>query len=116
MTSFKRLAFSTLAVGILWSTPAHATNVLVIIGDDIAVDKVSGYAADYAPQGYAPNYLPATPAIDGIGAAGLRFTRAWATPLCSPPGPRSRPASTPSGPAWAPRSGATRRASTLPRT
>lgn len=84
MTSFKRLAFSTLAVGILWSAPAHATNVLVIIGDDIAVDKVSGYAADYAPQGYAPNYLPATPAIDGIGAAGLRFTRAWATPLCSP--------------------------------
>src|SRR5262249_2235431 len=60
-------------------------NYLVIIGDDIGDDKVSAYAADY--PGYnttsAP-YLPYTPTIDGLAAAGLRFTRAWASPLCSP--------------------------------
>ena len=64
------------------TTNAYAKNVLIIIGDDIAVDKVSSYAGDYPT--YSPTYRPNTPAIDGIGAAGLRFTRAWATPLCSP--------------------------------
>ncbi|MEQ9496210.1 MAG: sulfatase-like hydrolase/transferase [Deltaproteobacteria bacterium] len=66
----------------LLASSASAQNVLVIIGDDIAVDKVSSYAGDYA--GYAPAYLPQTDAIDGLAAAGLRFTRAWATPMCSP--------------------------------
>ncbi|MEQ8275792.1 MAG: sulfatase-like hydrolase/transferase [Deltaproteobacteria bacterium] len=66
----------------LLASSAYAQNVLVIIGDDIAVDKVSSYAGDY--PGYAPAYLPQTDAIDGLAAAGLRFTRAWATPLCSP--------------------------------
>ena len=67
---------------ILSSSAAHAKNILVIIGDDIGVDKVSSYAADY--PGYAPAFLPDTRAIDSLAAAGLRFTRAWATPLCSP--------------------------------
>jgi arylsulfatase A-like enzyme len=61
---------------------AHAKNILVIIGDDMGVDKVSSYAADY--PGYAPAFLPNTRAIDSLAAAGLRFTRTWVTPLCSP--------------------------------
>lgn len=71
-----------LAALILSSMPAQARNVLVIIGDDMGVDKVSSYAADY--PGYAPAFLPNTKAIDSLAAAGLRFTRAWATPYCSP--------------------------------
>lgn len=61
--------------------PAHADNVLIIIGDDMGTDKVSSYAADY--PGYAPAFLPDTQAIDSLAASGIRFTRAWATPLCS---------------------------------
>jgi arylsulfatase B len=61
---------------------AWAKNYLVIIMDDLSVDKVSSYAGDY--PGYAPTYLPDTHTIDSIADAGVRFTRAWATPLCSP--------------------------------
>lgn len=73
----------TLAALALMAAPqAHAKNYLVIIADDVAVDKVGSYAADY--PGYAPSYLPDTQTIDSLAAAGVRFTRAWATPLCSP--------------------------------
>lgn len=71
-----------LAALILGVSPAQARNILVIIGDDMSVDKVSSYAADY--PGYAPAFLPNTKAIDSLAAAGIRFTRAWATPYCSP--------------------------------
>lgn len=57
-------------------------NILLIIADDIGVDKVSSYAAD--DSSYAPSYLPETDTIDSLAAAGLRFTQAWANPLCSP--------------------------------
>jgi arylsulfatase A-like enzyme len=72
----------TLAALTNLASPAQAKNVLVIIGDDMATDKVRSYAADY--PGYAPAYLPNTKAIDSLAAAGIRFTRAWATPLCTP--------------------------------
>lgn len=79
-----RITAASLAVAAttLFTPNAEAKNILVIIVDDLSVDKVGAYAADFA--GYAPDYLPDTPTIDGLAAAGLRFTRAWATPLCSP--------------------------------
>lgn len=63
------------------ASTAAAKNYLVIILDDAAVDKIGSYAGDYA--GYAPAYLPDTATIDSLATAGLRFTRAWATPMCS---------------------------------
>jgi arylsulfatase A-like enzyme len=71
------------ATGVALAAPAAwAKNYLVIIGDEIGRDKVSSYAADV--PGYAPSYLPDTQTIDSLAAAGVRFTRAWATPFCSP--------------------------------
>ncbi len=50
-------------------------NVLVVVTDDQGVDQVAGWGVNDTP--------PATPTIDGLLDAGLRFNRAWATPLCS---------------------------------
>lgn len=75
-------ALAALTFGI--SSSARATNVLVIIVDDAAVDKIGAYAADYPGYSAAAAYLPDTQTIDSLATAGLRFTRAWATPLCSP--------------------------------
>jgi arylsulfatase A-like enzyme len=70
-------------VGVLAARSAQAEkNYLVVIADDVAVDKISSYAGDYT--GYAPAYMPNTLTIDTLAARGLRFTHAWATPLCSP--------------------------------
>ena len=65
-------------------TPLKA-NVLLIIADDMGVDKVGVYAIDADPD-YESNalYLPQTPVIDGLAANGARFTDAWANPSCSP--------------------------------
>jgi len=62
-----------------------APNVLVIIADDMGVDKLGSYAADVDPD-YAAEalYLPDTPVLDDMAAVGVRFTDAWAQPLCSP--------------------------------
>lgn len=59
-------------------------NLLVIIADDLGVDKVGAYADD--PQMYrsAPAALPSTPTLDALAASGLRFTQAWSNPMCSP--------------------------------
>lgn len=56
-------------------------NILVIALDDVAVDKVGSYGADF--PGYAPLYRPNTATLDTLASRGLRFTRAWATPMCS---------------------------------
>ena len=57
-------------------------NVLLVLLDDVGVDKFSGYAGDV--EGYEPSYLPQTDTFDQVGAAGVRFTHAWSNPLCSP--------------------------------
>ncbi len=54
----------------------HRPNVLVILVDDVGVDKVSVYEMHPDP--------PATPHIDRLAAEGQRFTQAWAYPVCSP--------------------------------
>ncbi len=50
-------------------------NVLLVLLDDVGVDQVSAYGWPGAPQ---------TPTIDGLAERGLRFTRAWSMPVCSP--------------------------------
>jgi arylsulfatase A-like enzyme len=54
----------------------HGGNVLVILSDDIGVDKHSGWGAHPDP--------PATPNIDRLRCAGLSFSRAWSNPTCTP--------------------------------
>ncbi len=64
--------------------PSH-TNVLVIIADDMGVDKLGAYAIDADPE-YATtaSWLPQTPILDSLADRGARFTDAWANPSCSP--------------------------------
>ncbi|MEZ4316754.1 MAG: sulfatase-like hydrolase/transferase [Myxococcota bacterium] len=50
-------------------------NVLVLLLDDVGVDKVGAYGWDSAGR---------TPRLDGLADAGVRFTRAYASPVCSP--------------------------------
>lgn len=50
-------------------------NVLLIIADDLGADSLGLYSsASTAP----------TPNIDSLSANGVRFTKAWASPTCSP--------------------------------
>ncbi|MEQ1506371.1 MAG: sulfatase-like hydrolase/transferase [Myxococcota bacterium] len=55
---------------------AAATNVLVLLADDIGVDRIAAWDANPTPT--------PTPRIDQLAAEGLRFDRAYVTPLCSP--------------------------------
>ena len=57
------------------SAPTHP-NVLLIVMDDVGQDKIGAYNVHPTP--------PPTPHIDAFAAEGLRFTSAWAYPLCSP--------------------------------
>ncbi len=60
-------------------------NVLLIIGDDLGVDKVAVYAReDYPIYEQTASHIPSTPYIDQLAEAGVRFTNAWANPVCSP--------------------------------
>jgi arylsulfatase A-like enzyme len=53
--------------------------------DDIGVDKVNTYAADYEDEyGIDDPDRPATPNLDALAQSGLKFTNAWANPVCSP--------------------------------
>lgn len=52
-------------------------NVLVIIADDYGVDSQSLYNT-------SPGTTPPTPNINALAASGVRFTNAWACPVCSP--------------------------------
>jgi len=69
-------------------TPALATptpqggpprpNVLILLADDFGIDQLGLYN----PAGALPP--PSTPTIDRLAAEGVRFTNAYAQPLCSP--------------------------------
>ncbi len=52
-------------------------NVLLVIADDFGTDSQSLY--NPTPGATAP-----TPTINALADAGLRFTNAWASPVCSP--------------------------------
>lgn len=55
---------------------AVADNVLVILMDDVGQDKIGAYGVHPSP--------PPTPNIDALAHSGVRFTQAWAYPMCSP--------------------------------
>lgn len=62
-------------------TNPETPNLLVILLDDVSVDAIGAYAPDFPT--YVPINRPNTQAIDSLATAGVRFKRAWATPLCS---------------------------------
>ena len=52
------------------------TNVLIIVGDDVGLDMIGAW-------GVSPD-APPTPTLDTLANGGVRFTHAYANPLCSP--------------------------------
>ncbi len=56
-------------------TPPPATNVLVILVDDVGVDRLGLYGATDPVS---------TPALDALAAEGLVFENAWSQALCAP--------------------------------
>jgi arylsulfatase A-like enzyme len=75
------LGVCALAFGIGGNAWAVAPNYIVIIADDFGSDKMPG------PFGWdtsgSPLNLPTTTTLTTLGNAGLRFTNAWANPVCS---------------------------------
>jgi arylsulfatase B len=54
---------------------APPENILLVLLDDIGVDKVGAYGDLRAPR---------TPVLDALAAEGMMFRHAYASPLCSP--------------------------------
>ena len=54
----------------------RAPNILLIIGDDIGVEQISVFGIGPEPA--------RTPTLDALAARGMRFSRVWAQPMCSP--------------------------------
>jgi len=52
-------------------------NILFIIMDDVGIDQMRAF-------GYGGATAPATPNIDRIAGAGIRFRNTWSMPACSP--------------------------------
>lgn len=62
---------------------ARATDVLLVLLDDVGRDKLSTYA-DVYDGGTPPAYLAETPVLDELVSVGLRFTDVMSNPTCSP--------------------------------
>jgi len=58
------------------ATAQDRPNILLIIADDLGVDPLNGY--------HDANLKAVTPTLDSLRAAGITFTNAAATPVCSP--------------------------------
>lgn len=56
--------------------PAFPANYLIVLLDDVGVDKVGAYAEAPEP--------PPTPTLDALARQGVLFRNAWANPACSP--------------------------------
>lgn len=56
--------------------PGSPGNVLLLILDDVGANEVGVYGVGESP--------PFTPRMDALAAEGVRFTRAWSDPSCSP--------------------------------
>ena len=59
-------------------------NLLLIILDDFGLDMATFDAANPCYEVGDPTFDPDMPNIAGLCQDGVRFTQAWATPLCSP--------------------------------
>lgn len=57
--------------------PAPHDNVLVIVADDMGVERTPAYGLNVVPNGK-------TPWLDALAAHGVLFRNAYAEPLCSP--------------------------------
>jgi arylsulfatase A-like enzyme len=57
-------------------TPSREKNILLVVLDDVGVDRVAAY-------GLHPDAGP-TPVIDALARQGVLFRRAYADPVCSP--------------------------------
>ena len=51
-------------------------NLLFVLADDLGIDAMPGYALGVQK--------PTLPTLEGLANNGLRFTQAWANPVCSP--------------------------------
>lgn len=58
------------------ASTAGKMSIVCIVLDDVGIDKIGCY-------GLGAN-LALTPNIDAVAAAGVKFKRAWAMPVCSP--------------------------------
>jgi arylsulfatase A-like enzyme len=74
VTSVSEAVSRTVLDAAAWIAPPR-TNVLVILIDDVGVDRFALYGAQ-APA--------TTPTIDALAADGLVFENFWAMPLCGP--------------------------------
>ncbi len=58
-------------------TPVHQPhNVLVVLMDDVGIDRVAAYDEHPAPA--------STPTLDGLAAEGVLFRNAYSSPVCTP--------------------------------
>jgi len=69
------LSLLLLLVGATSSQAQIYPNILMIVADDLGVEKLASYGVGSAP--------PATPAIDRLAAEGMVFRNAWSNPVCS---------------------------------
>lgn len=56
--------------------PVERPNLLLVVADDLGVDRVAAYGAHPDP--------PSTPHLDSLAADGVLFENAWSAPVCSP--------------------------------
>lgn len=70
------MALSGCAPKIVDTATLAPGNVLLVVLDDVGAYDVHAYGFETD----APN----TPSLDALAAQGVRFTRAWGNPLCSP--------------------------------
>jgi len=61
---------------LLTATAAAQENILLLIGDDLGVERVGAYG-EHSDPGRTPN-------LDRLAARGILFRNAWSTPYCSP--------------------------------
>lgn len=65
--------------------PSRASNVVVIVVDDVGCDLIGAYEQHWLQLGRAAGAPAKTPAIDReLAAKGVMFTQAWSAPACTP--------------------------------
>jgi len=74
-TAVPLASIAALAALLASAASAQQQNLVLVILDDIGVDRIGAYGG--------PDAAP-TPNIDALAAAGVRFDRFWAQPVCSP--------------------------------
>jgi arylsulfatase A-like enzyme len=57
------------------ATTTVSPNILVVVVDDLGIDKVGSYEEGQD--------IPPTPRMDALAGSGVRFTRAYSMPVCS---------------------------------